>query len=164
MDCVLCKYAGNMGASMAKNLKKNFDSVEVYDISADNVKGLTDVGATKAASVKAMAASCDVIITMVPATPHVVGLMRGSEGIFANARKGTMIIDSSTIDPITSRELINEARSKGLRMLDAPVSGGVTGAAAGTLTFMVGGSKEDLDSAQVTNGVSVFICSYHDVL
>jgi 3-hydroxyisobutyrate dehydrogenase len=148
LRCLIC-LPGNMGASMAKNLTKNFDSVQVFDLSPESVNSLVAVGATKADSIKSMASSCDVIITMVPATPHVVGLMRGSEGIFENARRGTLIIDSSTIDPITSKDLILEAKSKGLSMIDAPVSGGVTGAAAGTLTFMVGGEKADVDKAQV---------------
>lgn len=136
-----------MGASMAKNLLKNFDSVEVFDLSTDSVNALVAAGAKRAESVKSLAANSNVIVTMVPATPHVIGLMRGPNGIFANAAKGTLLIDSSTIDPITSKELIAEAKNLGLSMLDAPVSGGVTGAAAGTLTFMVGGEVADVERA-----------------
>ncbi len=75
--------------------------------------------------------------------------MHGDAGIFKNARPGTLLIDSSTIDPIMSKQLIQEASARGLGMIDAPVSGGVTGAAAGTLTFMVGGEEQNIASAEV---------------
>ena len=86
---------------------------------------------------------------MVPATQHVKGLLQGSNGFFAHAKQNSLFIDSSTIDPTASKELSTEARSLGFKMIDAPVSGGVTGAAAGTLTFMVGGSVSDLEAAKV---------------
>jgi len=80
----------------------------------------------------------------VPATAHVVAVLRGDSGVFKHAKKSSIIIDCSTIDPIVSRDLSAEARALGLAMIDAPVSGGVTGAAAGTLTFMVGGEQQVL--------------------
>lgn len=138
---------GNMGSSMATNLLKEFNSVTVYDLNADAVKELVGKGAKSAASVKDIALSCDAIITMLPATKHVRGVLEGPDGIFENAKEGTIIVDSSTIDPTSTMELNEIAQSKGLKMLDAPVSGGVTGAAAGTLTFMIGGKQEDLDIA-----------------
>jgi len=144
---------GNMGASMAANLlKANPGNVVVYDISKDSVSALVEKGASAASSPADLARRCDVLITMVPATQHVSGLLRGPDGMFANAKKGSLFIDCSTIDPIASKELCAEAKKMGLNMIDAPVSGGVTGAAAGTLTFMVGGTAEDLDSARPALG------------
>jgi 3-hydroxyisobutyrate dehydrogenase len=140
---------GNMGSSMATNLLKKYPNLKVFDILKDNVVKLTSIGAHAAISPVQLAKECNVIVIMVPATQHVIGLLRGPNGIFNQAQPGTLIIDSSTIDPITSKELIQEARSRNLKMIDAPVSGGVTGAAAGTLTFMVGGSLQDFDEAKV---------------
>lgn len=140
---------GNMGASMAANLLKAYPgNVVVYDISKDSVAKLVDKGASPASSPADLVKQCDVVITMVPATQHVSGLLRGPNGMFANAKKGTLFIDCSTIDPIASKEICAEAKALGLNMIDAPVSGGVTGAAAGTLTFMVGGQPEDLENAR----------------
>jgi 3-hydroxyisobutyrate dehydrogenase len=138
---------GNMGASMASNLLKKFNNVSVYDINAESVNNLVAKGAKKA-TVKEIAQNCDAIVTMLPATKHVSGVLQGPDGIFANAKAGTIVIDCSTIDPNATMSLNAEARTKGIAMLDAPVSGGVTGAAAGTLTFMIGGLNTDLDVAR----------------
>jgi 3-hydroxyisobutyrate dehydrogenase len=96
-----------------------------------------------------MAKQSSTIITMLPATKHVSATLRGPDGVFANAPKGSLIIDCSTIDPVATRALHSEAHAAGHRLIDAPVSGGVTGAEKGTLTFMVGGEKKDFDDAQV---------------
>lgn len=145
---------GNMGLSMAKNLTQAPASLKnkviVYDINQSSSQSLVQFGAEVAADVKYLAQNCDVIITMLPASKHVVGVMSGPDGIIANAKAGSLLIDSSTIDPLTSRSLHEEAAKSNLRMIDAPVSGGVTGAAAGTLTFMVGGTNENLDAARVS--------------
>jgi 3-hydroxyisobutyrate dehydrogenase len=144
---------GNMGASMASNLVKSAthpSDVCVYDVMPENIEKLVAEGATGCPDVASLAAKCDTIITMVPATAHVTSLLKDANGIFAHAKKGTLIIDCSTIDPIASSNLSNEAATMGLRMIDAPVSGGVTGAAAGTLTFMVGGSDDNVSSATPT--------------
>jgi len=141
---------GNMGASMALNLVKTASKpsdIRVFDVMPENMKKLVDAGAIGCADVGALAAQCDTIITMVPATTHVTSLLKDEGGIFANAKKGTLLIDCSTIDPLASQSLACEAAGHGLTMIDAPVSGGVTGAAAGTLTFMVGGSTESVTSA-----------------
>lgn len=134
----------------------------VYDLDASNLAKVEALGAKAMPDVPSLAQECDIIVTMVPATKHVQGLMRGNDGIFAHAQKGSLLIDCSTIDPIASQELSVEAEEDfGLRMIDAPVSGGVTGAAAGTLTFMVGGSDEDVDKASPTlqrMGKSVIHC------
>eukprot|EP00605_Chrysophyceae_sp_TOSAG23-4_P001775 GSChrysophyteH1.ASY1.ANO1.1964.1 assembled CDS len=131
---------GNMGGSMASNLVKsaaNPADVCVYDVMPANIERLVAEGATGCDSPADLAQRCDTIITMVPATAHVTSLLKGPDGIFANAKKGALIIDCSTIDPIASAQLASEAQDAGLQMIDAPVSGGVTGAAAGTLTFMI---------------------------
>ena len=141
-------FIGNMGASMATNLLKNFKEVTVYDINADSVNALVAKGAKSAKTIKEIALNCDAIVTMLPATKHVSEVLLGTDGIFAHAKAGTIVIDSSTIDPQSSAALNEKARAKGIKMLDAPVSGGVTGAAAGTLTFMIGGTQADLDLAE----------------
>lgn len=139
---------GNMGFSMASNLLKTFP-VTVFDINSTTLAKITEKGAKCAPSITELAESCSIIITMVPATQHVVSIMTSQEGIFNHAKAGTLLIDCSTIDPLTSKSLAMDAERRGLRMIDAPVSGGVTGAAAGTLTFMVGGKYDDLKSAEV---------------
>lgn len=143
---------GNMGASMAKNLVAAKYDVTVFDLNADSCNKLKEVGAKVSPTVKQIAQTCDVVITMLPATKHVSGTLRGPDGIFENAKAGTLIIDSSTIDPLASQALHAEAAAKKMTMLDAPVSGGVTGAAAGTLTFMIGGTEETLEKARVSRG------------
>ena len=120
----------------------------MYDLDSSNLGKVEALGAKAMPDVPSLTQECDIIVTMVPATKHVQGLMRGDNGIFANAKKGSLLIDCSTIDPLASQELAQEAEKDfGLRMIDAPVSGGVTGAAAGTLTFMAGGSDEDVQRA-----------------
>jgi 3-hydroxyisobutyrate dehydrogenase len=141
---------------MAKNLLTNPNiggkgvPVVVFDLNKEVVGKLVAQGAKSANTVKELAKQCSTIITMLPATAHVRGTLTGPNGVFANTAKGCLIIDSSTIDPLASRDLHKEAQSHGHHMIDAPVSGGVTGAAAGTLTFMVGGSEGDLEKARVS--------------
>ena len=112
-----------------------------------------DAGATACPDVGTLAKKCDVIITMVPATAHVTGILKGNgkqdgNSVFEAAKKGALLIDCSTIDPLASKSLAEEAsNAHSLEMIDAPVSGGVTGAAAGTLTFMCGGSDENIAKA-----------------
>ena len=137
-----------MGASMASNLLKNFKHVTVYDINPDSVNALVAKGAKSAKTIKEIALNCDAIVTMLPATKHVSEVLLSADGIFANAKPGTIVIDSSTIDPQSSKSFNEKAIAKGIKMLDAPVSGGVTGAAAGTLTFMIGGAQADLDLSE----------------
>lgn len=134
-----------MGASMALNLSASAeDKVLVFDVVPANAARVVEKAGGKAvaaSSVAELAAACNVIITMVPNTQHVQTLM---ESIFKHAKQGSLIIDCSTIDPVTSRNLSREAAAlpSKLVMMDAPVSGGVTGAAAATLTFMCGGTDE----------------------
>lgn len=131
----------------SEEIKKRSDVV-VYDINSSAVTTMEALGATGAKSVAELAKECHVIITMLPATKHVQQTLLGPDGVFQNAPKGSLIIDSSTIDPIASQEMSKVAASLGHYMIDAPVSGGVTGAAAGTLTFMVGGQKDALEKAR----------------
>ena len=152
---------GNMGASMASNLLKQFNNVTVFDLNTESVNNLVSQGAKSATTVKELATSCDAIVTMLPATKHVQGVLQDEDGVFNHAKAGTLLIDCSTIDPESSANLNKTASAKGLKMLDAPVSGGVTGAAAGTLTFMVGGSEEDLALAKPifdAMGKNVVLC------
>ncbi|MCL6691338.1 3-hydroxyisobutyrate dehydrogenase [Pseudomonas sp. R3.Fl] len=140
---------GNMGAPMARNLLKAGHRLSVFDLSASAVAGLVEAGSTSAASPAALAQSdVEVIITMLPAAPHVKGVYLGTDGLLANVRPGVLLIDSSTIDPHSAREVANASLAQGNPMLDAPVSGGTGGATAGTLTFMVGGARGDFEHAQ----------------
>lgn len=140
---------GNMGAPMARNLLKAGHRLTVFDLSQAAVAGLAEAGATPAASPAAVARTdAELVITMLPASAHVKGVYLGEDGLLAHVRPGVLLIDSSTIDPLSAREVAAAARAHGNPMLDAPVSGGTGGAAAGTLTFMVGGEAADFDRAQ----------------
>ncbi|MEH3024328.1 MAG: 3-hydroxyisobutyrate dehydrogenase [Pseudomonas oryzihabitans] len=140
---------GNMGAPMARNLLKAGHQLTVYDLSTAALDALRAEGAEVAASPTAVAESgAEVIITMLPAAAHVKTVYLGEDGLIARARPGTLLIDSSTIDPLSARAVASAAAERGLELLDAPVSGGTGGAAAGTLTFMVGGSEAGFQRAQ----------------
>jgi 3-hydroxyisobutyrate dehydrogenase len=131
---------GNMGAPMAANLLKSQHKVTGYDTVPSPISNLELQGGKGVASVADAAAAGDIVITMLPAGPQVRQVYLGPDGIIAKAKKGTLLIDCSTIDVETARAVAAEAASAGLQMLDAPVSGGVMGAQGGTLTFMVGGT------------------------
>ena len=149
---------------MAENLIKSAkagDRIVLHDVVAANVKRLLEKFGSSTNGVKVigakdvadLASSCSIIITMVPNTQHVVSLLKGTNGgagVFQHAPSGALVIDCSTIDPITSRELSMHGAQlpSKLTLVDAPVSGGVTGAAAATLTFMCGGSAEAIERAQ----------------
>ena len=139
---------GNMGGPMARNLIKAGHALTVFDLAPAAVKAATDAGATAAKSAVEAARDADVVVTMLPAGKHVAAVYLGENGILAAARKGTLFIDSSTIDVATARQVIGAAEAAGMEMLDAPVSGGVGGAEAGTLTFMVGGASESFARAK----------------
>ena len=133
---------GNMGLPMAQNLVKAGHTVQGFDMSKAQVDALAASGGQVADSVKAAASGVDTVITMLPAGAHVREVYLGGDGVLASAGVATLLIDSSTIDVETARAVAAAANKKGLAMLDAPVSGGVGGAQAGTLTFMVGGSDD----------------------
>jgi len=132
---------GNMGLPMALNLVKAGHQVAGFDVNGAAVEKLGAGGGASAASLAAAARGKDAVVTMLPAGQHVQEVYLAADGVLANAASGTLLIDSSTIDVATARQVAEAAEQKGLPMLDAPVSGGVAGAHGGTLTFMVGGSE-----------------------
>jgi len=133
---------GNMGLPMALNLIKAGHAVTGYDVVAAAVGKLAAAGGTAAKSVAAAAAAGEIVATMLPAGKEVRDVYLDAAGVLASAAPGTLLIDCSTIDVETARAVAGAALAKGFAMLDAPVSGGVGGAQAGMLTFMVGGSAE----------------------
>src|SRR5476651_642150 len=139
---------GNMGLPMAVNLIKAGHQVEGVDVNPASVDKLRSAGGTNAEFAKVAASRADVVITMLPAGKHVREVYLGAGGIIENANPGTLLIDCSTIDVETARAVAGAAEQKGLLMLDAPVSGGVGGAAAATLTFIVGGSAQAFTRAE----------------
>ena len=132
---------GNMGGPMAANLVGGGHNVRVFDLDATLVEGLVAQGAEAASSVAEAAAGADSVVTMLPAGRHVAQVYAVDGGILGAAAPGALLIDCSTIDVETSRAVNAEAAEAGFEMVDAPVSGGVGGATAGTLTFMVGGAE-----------------------
>ncbi|WP_295998454.1 3-hydroxyisobutyrate dehydrogenase [Rugamonas sp.] len=139
---------GNMGAPMAHNLLRAGHALSVFDLSAAAVEGLRAAGARAATSVADAVAQAGVVITMLPADRHVRELYLGADGVLAHAPAGALLIDCSTISAEVAREVAGAAAARGLAMLDAPVSGGTAGAAAGTLTFIVGGDAQALERAR----------------
>jgi 3-hydroxyisobutyrate dehydrogenase len=139
---------GNMGGPMAANLLKAGHNVCVYDLFPEAVEKLVGQGASTASSPKDVVANADVIISMLPAGKHVYDLYLGTTNLSSVIKPGTLIIDSSTIDSATAKRTALELTEKSISFVDAPVSGGVGGATAGTLSFMVGGNKSDFENAK----------------
>ena len=139
---------GHMGNPMCRNLLKHGHAVKVYDMMPELVRKLVEAGATAAESVAAAGKDVDVVITMLPSSPHVRNVYGTRNGLVEAVAPGTLLIDSSTIDPLTAREVEMDARGRNCPMVDAPVSGGVGGAEAATLTFMVGGEAADYEAAK----------------
>jgi 3-hydroxyisobutyrate dehydrogenase len=139
---------GHMGNPMCRNLLKAGHTLKVYDVVPELLKKLTGKGCEAATSPVDAARGSDVLITMLPSSPHVRSVYLGEYGVLSGTRPGTPLIDCSTIDPLTAREVAMDATAKGCPMVDAPVSGGVGGAEAGTLTFMVGGDAKDFEAAK----------------
>ncbi len=139
---------GNMGGPMAKNLVQAGRAVKGFDLVPAAVETAKANGVETVASAAEAIEGVPVIITMLPAGQHVRAVYDGPEGIIARAGAGSLLIDCSTIDVTTARDVHALAAAAGHMMLDAPVSGGVAGADAGTLTFMVGGSAEAYAKAE----------------
>lgn len=142
---------GNMGAPMASNLVKAGHSVTVFDLMESAMQALESEGASRAASAEESARGAEVIISMLPAGAHVKGLYLGRDGEpgLLDAVEGKpLVIDASTISPDDARAVAAAAAERGITWLDAPVSGGVGGAKAGTLTFIVGGPEAGFDKAR----------------
>jgi len=129
-----------MGGPMVHNLLKAGHALSVYDLNAAAVATAVAAGATQASSLRELVAGRDVIITMLPASAHVRAVYLGADGVLAHVAPGVTLIDSSTIDPDTVKQVAAAAAQHGNALVDAPVSGGTGGAQAGTLTFMVGAS------------------------
>lgn len=136
---------GIMGRPMAKNLLKAGHQLVVADFNQDAVADLVSCGAAAAANGAEIASQAEVIITMVPNSPHVRAAVLGEGGIIETAKPGTVVIDMSSIDPTESKAIGAELAKKDVEMLDAPVSGGEPKAIDGTLSVMVGGKKELFD-------------------
>lgn len=139
---------GHMGLPMAKNLIKAGHIVTGYDLQSNTLKLLEKAGGIAANSIAMLARDKDVIITMLQSGQQVIDVCSKDEGLFANCQKNCLYIDCSTIDVASSRNIHHQAHIYNLSSLDAPVSGGVNGAIAGTLTFMVGGDAKDFNLAR----------------
>jgi len=139
---------GNMGAPMARNLLRAGHALRVFDLFPERIGRLVAEGATAADSPAEAVSDADVAITMLPSGREVRAVYSGPGGLIETAPRGLLLIDCSTIDVATAREMAALAREAGLGMIDAPVSGGVSGAEAGTLTFMVGGGVEEAERAR----------------
>ena len=139
---------GTMGQPMLANLvKKGFDLL-AFDVVPAALDAAVRLGAARAGSVGEAAANCELVVTMLPSSANVEAVYLGSGGIAENAAGGRLCVDMSTIDPGTSQRVAARLNERGIRFLDAPVSGGVGGAAAGTLAIMVGGDARDLEEAR----------------
>jgi 3-hydroxyisobutyrate dehydrogenase len=139
---------GNMGGPMSANLLKAGHEVIGFDLVPAALDGFAKAGGKLAKSAAAAVAEAETVVTMLPAGAHVRAVYTGDGGVLPHARKGALLIDSSTIDVETARLVAKAALERGFEMVDAPVSGGVGGAAAGTLTFMVGGSAAGFERAR----------------
>lgn len=139
---------GNMGGPMAVNLVSAGLDVYAFDLNADARAKIAEAGGNAVENLPAAVHSADVIVTMLPAGKHVEAVYCGDEGVMRHAKPGSLLIDSSTIDVETARKVAADAATRGFHMVDAPVSGGVAAATAGTLTFMVGGSEEAFEKAK----------------
>jgi 3-hydroxyisobutyrate dehydrogenase len=137
-----------MGGPMAANLLKAGHELRVFDLVASAVEQAVAQGAVAAADAIDAIAGAEVVISMLPASRHVEGLYLGEHGLLSRIAAGALLIDCSTIAPASAQKVAKAAEQRGLAMLDAPVSGGTAGAAAGTLTFIVGGDAATLDRAK----------------
>lgn len=136
---------GIMGKPMVRNLLKAGHEVVVFDVMQENVEEAAAAGAVPAQSSKAVAQQCKTIITMLPNSPHVKAAVMGENGVLEGAQEGSILIDMSSIAPLASQEISRACAGKGVKMIDAPVSGGEPKAIDGTMSIMVGGEKEVFD-------------------
>ena len=138
---------GNMGIPMALNLIKAGHALTGFDVFPKGMEAVTSAGGAAGKSIALIVGDSEIVITMLPSGKEVREVYLGHDGITASAKPGTLFIDCSTIDVETARAVAKAAETRGLPMLDAPVSGGVGGAQGGTLTFMVGGSDAAFEKA-----------------
>ncbi len=152
---------GIMGKPMAKNLLKAGYELTVFDKIAEPVKELAEAGASTAGSAREVAAASDIVITMLPNSPHVKAAILGPDGVLEGIVAGKIVIDMSSIAPFASREIAARLHEKSVEMLDAPVSGGEPKAIEGTLSIMVGGKSAVFDACRELlskMGKSVVLC------
>jgi 2-hydroxy-3-oxopropionate reductase len=155
---------GIMGSPMSENLLRAGYDVTGFTLEPEKLRRLADRGGTAAASVAEAVADADVIVTMVPASPQVEAVAYGDDGVLAHARRGALLIDTSSITPQTSIDLARAAKRRGIRVLDAPVSGGEAGAVEAVLSIMVGGERADFEEARPLLGAlgsTVVHCGPH---
>ncbi len=139
---------GNMGGPMAANLVKAGHSVTAFDLMPEALATFEQAGGKTADSALAAVQGAEVVVSMLPAGKHVAGLYTGPEGLLAQMPAGTLVVDSSTIDVATAQEVGAAAAAADILFVDAPVSGGVSGATAGTLSFIVGGEAASFERAK----------------
>jgi len=139
---------GNMGGPMAANLAKAGHDVTATDLSIGAIDRAVEAGCKRGETVADAVSDAEIVVTMLPAGAHVRSVYTESYGVIANAKDGALFIDSSTIDVDSARAVSGAASEKGFAMVDAPVSGGVAAATAGTLTFMVGGAEDAYQRAR----------------
>ncbi|MEE1727212.1 2-hydroxy-3-oxopropionate reductase [Streptomyces sp. JV186] len=155
---------GIMGSPMSENLIKAGYAVTGYTLEQEKLDRLTAAGGTATASLAEAVREADIVITMVPASPQVEAIAYGPDGILAHAKRGALLIDMSSITPQTSIDLAKAAEEKGVRVLDAPVSGGEAGAVEAVLSIMVGGQQADFDEARPVFealGKTIVLCGPH---
>jgi 3-hydroxyisobutyrate dehydrogenase len=139
---------GTMGGPMLANLVKKGFAVTAYDIVPAALEGAVKAGATKAGSSAEAARGADLVVTMLPSSSHVESVYLGAGGVLEGVATGRLCADMSTIDPAVSRRVAEALRAKGIRFIDAPVSGGVPKAIDGTLAIMIGGDARDVEEAR----------------
>lgn len=139
---------GHMGLPMARNLLKAGFALRIFDLVQSAVDSLAAEGATPAASAAEAVIGAEVVVSMLPASRHVEGLYLGESGLLQQIAPGSLVLECSTIAPESARKVHAAASARSIALLDAPVSGGTAGAAAGTLTFMVGGDAATLERAR----------------
>ncbi len=139
---------GNMGGPMAKNLLEAGHQVKGFDIVPELLDAAVEGGAERMASAADALNGADAVFSMLPASQHVEALYLGEDGLLSMLPAGSLVIDCSTIAAASARRVAAAAAERGVEMLDAPVSGGVGGAVAGTLTFIVGGTEAGFERAR----------------
>lgn len=152
---------GIMGKPMVRNLQKAGHTVYVYDIFTANIEAVAGEGIIGVGSIKELTDKVTTIITMLPNGPHVKSVVAGENGVLESAKEGTVIVDMSSIAPIASQEIAKLCAEKGVKMIDAPVSGGEPKAIDGSLSIMVGGCKEVFESVKeilLIMGASAVYC------
>ncbi len=152
---------GIMGKPMCRNLMKAGHELVVYDVNSANMEAIVKDGARAAASSEEVAKQCQIIITMLPNSPHVKSAVLGEKGVLSGARENSVLIDMSSIAPAASREIKTACDKKHIAMLDAPVSGGEPKAVDGTLSIMVGGEEavfEKMKPILLSMGSSAIYC------